>query len=302
MHYLKFMVARYPYRTGLMAGWLVLIAMQPNLVNLLTSYAGFLLLGVVGAVFANATGAGGGVVFVPFFNQLGFSPESVVATSFAIQCCGMTAGAITWHRYYRHHTERASAWRALPAGLMLTIPASLCGIWAAQYGEHLAPSLTVFRGNLSALHLGFGVFSIVLALAIFASIPLLKKTAFVSRFTYADVLLLPLVAFVGGAITAWLSVGVGELVAVYLIMRGFSVTMSIALAVILSAASVWGAIAYHVTISQAIVWEVVMFAGAGAVIGGILAKRVVLAFSPTRLKLFFGTWVLILGASGLPVF
>ncbi|MCU7555984.1 sulfite exporter TauE/SafE family protein [Alteromonas sp. ASW11-19] len=285
-----------------MSGWLVLIALQPNLINLIASYAGFLLLGVVGAVFANATGAGGGVVFVPFFNQLNFSPESVVATSFAIQCCGMTAGAVTWHRYYRHHTERATAWRALPGGLMLTIPASLCGIWAAQYGGHLAPSLAFLKGNLNALHLGFGVFSIILALAIFASIPLLRKTAFVSRFTQADVLVLPFVAFIGGTVTAWLSVGVGELVAVYLIMRGFSVTMSIALAVILSAASVWGAIAYHMTISQAIVWEVVMFAGAGAVIGGILAKRVVLAFSPTRLKLFFGAWVLVLGASGLPVF
>ena len=43
-----------------------------------------------------------------------------------------------------------------------------------------------------------------------------------------DSVALLLIGFIGGAITAWLSVGVGELVAVYLIMRGFNVTFAIA--------------------------------------------------------------------------
>ena len=77
--------------------------------------------------------------------------------------------------------------------------------------------------------------------------------------------------------------------------------MSIAIAVILSAITVWSALPYHAFLSEAIVWQVVMFAGAGAIIGGMIAKYVVLAFSVQRLKLFFGMWVLILGVSSLPI-
>jgi len=58
------------------------------------------LLGVVGAVFANLSGAGGGVVFIPVFSELGLTESQSVATSFAIQSFGMTAGAITWSLYY----------------------------------------------------------------------------------------------------------------------------------------------------------------------------------------------------------
>lgn len=91
----------------------------------------------------------------------------------------------------------------------------------------------------------------------------------------------------------------GELVAVYLILRGFNITSAIALAVILSAITVWSAIGYHLFVSQAIYWEVLLFAGAGAVVGGIVAKHVVLYFSVVKLKVFFATWVLIMGVAGL---
>ena len=94
----------HPWLSLLAVLWLSLVIFVggTELPVLLTQYGGFLLLGIVGAVFANATGAGGGVVFVPFFQQLAFSPEAVIATRFAIQCCGMTAGAISWLQFYRH--------------------------------------------------------------------------------------------------------------------------------------------------------------------------------------------------------
>ena len=80
--------------------WCVVFALQQEPIRLFVQYAGFTFLGILGAVFANATGAGGGVVFVPFFNQMGLSPSATVATSFAIQCFGMTAGAVTWWRFH----------------------------------------------------------------------------------------------------------------------------------------------------------------------------------------------------------
>ena len=78
--------------------WIGSLLAQPAPIELVKEFGLFSVLGVIGAIFANATGAGGGVVFVPFFNYLSFSAQSVVATSFAIQCCGMTAGALTWAR------------------------------------------------------------------------------------------------------------------------------------------------------------------------------------------------------------
>lgn len=257
---------------------------------------------MIGAIFANATGAGGGVVFVPFFNYLSFSPQSVVATSFAIQCCGMTAGALTWATYYKRQHKHDDYWKALPSALMLTIPSSICGIGFAQYSSQSKLLLEHLWGGANNLHFAFGSFSVLLSMAIFASIPLMKRTHFKNDLQTKDLVLLPFIGFLGGIITAWLSVGVGELVAVYLIIRGFNVTMSIAIAVILSAFTVWSALPYHAFIGESVIWHVVLFAGAGAIIGGMIAKYVVLAFSVQRLKLFFGIWVLILGVTSLPIF
>jgi uncharacterized membrane protein YfcA len=177
------------------------------------------------------------------------------------------------------------------------VPFSVIGILIAQFiFGHYTDAIQ------TSLHLYFGLFSIILALAIYGSIPLVKRTAFVSQLLLIDLFALAIISLAGGVVTAWLSVGVGELVAVYLILRGFNITLAIALAVILSAFSVWSAIGYHITISGQIYWQIVMFAGAGAVIGGMIAKHVVLFFSPAKLKVFFATWVLVMGLAGLPLF
>ncbi|MGQ8366843.1 sulfite exporter TauE/SafE family protein [Glaciecola sp. 1036] len=280
---------------GLFCAWLLLLIAQPNTLDLVINYAGFLLLGITGAIFANSTGAGGGVVFVPFFNQLSLSNATIIATSFAIQCCGMTAGAITWWNYYKSHHRSDPQWASMSKALTLTIPFSILGILLAQFGfaEYTEKAL-------DSLHLYFGVFSILLALAIYCSIPLMKRQVGAFHLHWFDIASLIVISLFGGIITAWLSVGVGELTAVYLILRQFNITFAIAVAVILSAFSVWGAIYYHLVVTQAIYWQVILFAGAGAVVGGMIAKHVVLYFSITRLKIFFATWVLIMGIAGLP--
>jgi uncharacterized membrane protein YfcA len=129
---------------------------------------------------------------------------------------------------------------------------------------------------------------------------LLSNQGFNTQLFKVDYIVLPVIALVGGGITAWLSIGVGELVAVYLIIRRFNVTLAIAAAVILSALTVWGGIVFHLLITQAIYWPVVFFAGAGAIVGGILAKQLVLYFSAKNLKLFFAGWIFILGVTSLP--
>lgn len=275
--------------------WSAIFLLNPQPFTLLLEYGAFTILGIVGATFANATGAGGGVVFVPFFKQMAFSAQTTVATSFAIQCCGMTAGALSWWAFYRQQQHQSPDWQRLPWALLLTVPAAMFGLLLVQFN----PQWFGDFASSELLHSGFGVFSVLLALALFATVPLLKRQVFRHSFSSFDRVCLPLIAFVGGGITAWLSIGVGELVAVYLIMRGFNVTFAIACAVIVSAFAVWAGIVFHLLQTQAVYWPVVLFAGAGAIIGGILAKHLVLKFSPKHLKLFFASWILLMGLSSL---
>lgn len=286
--------------------WLGVVWMQPDPLTLIQDYFAFTFLGVVGAIFANATGAGGGVVFMPFFNQLDFSVTTSVATSFAIQCCGMTAGAITWFSHYRQLQSDTSNlgkvpdpgyWQSLHKIVAITVPFSLLGVWSVQF----APQFFAHISDPNSLHTGFGVFSILLALAIFATVLFNKVKPIRSQLTVADTIAIGCIGYCGGGITGWLSIGVGELLAVYLIVRGFNVTFSIAVAVIVSAFTVWGGVIFHLVVTQAVYWPVVIFAGLGAVLGGILARRLVLHFSVKKLKLFFAAWILVLGITALPV-
>jgi uncharacterized membrane protein YfcA len=287
-----------PILSAIFVLWAIIIISIDNNIQIIIDYFAYFFVGITGAIFANSTGAGGGVVFVPFFNQLQIDNQTIVATSFAIQCCGMTAGAFTWYKHRQSVLQTggaaASEWHYLPKALLATVLASIAGILTAQF---LLSEYTSVAQN--GLHLGFGIFSILLALCIYGSIPLLNKQAQTKHLLKIDLILLNVIAFAGGIITAWLSVGVGELVAVYLILRGFNITSAIAVAVILSAFTVWSAIGYHLFVSDAIYWHLLLFAGAGAIVGGIVAKKVVLYFSVIKLKIFFATWVLIMGAAGL---
>ncbi|XOV78759.1 MAG: sulfite exporter TauE/SafE family protein [Aestuariibacter sp.] len=269
---------------------LVLVSNEP--LQLIQDYAMFVFLGIVGAVFASATGAGGGVVFVPFFEQLNFDTTHIVATSFAIQCFGMTAGAISWFWFRKQHKEADPEWQTLACVLKRSVPFSILGILLVQYGGISVPH---------NLHTSFGLFSVVLAISIFASIPMYRKSQFRHQIAKVDDLWLPIVSLLGGVITGWLSVGVGELVAIYLIFRGFNVSFAIASAVILSAFSVWGGVVYHLFISQGVYWPILAFAGLGAVIGGSVARYLVLYFSVTKLKMFFAAWVLLMGLAAMPI-
>ncbi len=115
-----------------------------------------------------------------------------------------------------------------------------------------------------------------------------------SEIAKQDVLALALISFIGGVVTAWLSVGVGEFIAFYLILRGYRVTMAIATAVIISAASVWSGIGYHLQQGN-IYWDILMFAGPAALAGAVLARMLATRLPVMQLKLFFACWVLIVG-------
>ena len=278
-----------------------LLLWQNSPALIIREYGAFVLLGLAGAIFANSTGAGGGVIFVPIFNQLQLSSDQIVATSFAIQCFGMVAGSIAWRDQYlkaiQAQDTSTSIWSVLPQLLMVTVPFSIIGIWTVQY----TPLITWVSEAENTLHWIFGLFSIVLALAILGSLKHLKAEEQVQLVSSKDKLNLAIVAFLGGMVTAWLSVGVGELVAVYLILRRFSVTMSIAVAVMLSAMSVWGGIFYYIFVNPMVLIPIACFAGVGAIIGGSVAKYLVLWLNPYQVKVFFAVWVMFMGVCRTPV-
>ena len=270
--------------------WFVMLLLSPITLEGINEFGLFSFIGVLGAIFANSTGAGGGVVFIPLFNQLNFTEQQSVATSFAIQCFGMTAGAFTWWFHYKREKTQLRLWQGFKRIISITTVSSIVGIWLV-YGYHLT--------SPSSLHQSFSWFSLALGLFIIVTVFFLKPHRERSQLYLFDWFALITIGIFGGALTAWLSVGVGELLAIYLILRRFDISMAVAAAVIVSAFTVWAAIWQHTLIQFEVYWQVVLFAGPGAVLGGIFAKTLVTHLSATKLKLFFAFWLLIIGLVGI---
>jgi len=272
--------------------WCSLLAYLPDTLTVIADHIAFTLLGVLGAIFANATGAGGGVVFIPAFEQLDFTVTQAVATSFGIQCMGMTTGALAWARFYRRQrlTTQADSWQPFLPSIAVVAPCSVAGLWLV-YGLDLSAP-----GPLNTM---FAWFSLVLGSAILATSLWLKPGPVRNRLDVIDIVVLVVIGMVGGAITAWLSVGVGEIMAIYLILRRYNAIMAVASAVVVTAVTVLCGIVEHLMIHPDVYWQVVLFAGPGAIFGAILARRLASRLPVRQLKLLFAGWVLCMG---LPVF
>ena len=267
--------------------WLILFYSASQYFHDLINYWLFSFLGVVGAIFANSTGAGGGVVFIPMFAQLHFTEQQSIATSIAIQCFGMTAGAVTWYHHYHSQKRDLRLWQGFKRIISVTSVMAVIAITSVFANELTSPA---------ALHISFSWFSLSLGLFIIVTVYLLKPHRERSQIHLLDYVALVFIGLFGGALTAWLSVGVGELLVIYLILRRFDINMAVAAAVVVSAIAVWCAISQVIL---DIYWQVVVFAGPGAVLGGVFAKTVVTHLSATRLKLFFALWLLISGSIGI---
>jgi uncharacterized membrane protein YfcA len=267
--------------------WIGLLLSSNYTLSELTNYIFFTFLGTLGAIFANSTGAGGGVVFIPMFTKLNFTEQQSIATSFAIQCFGMTAGAVTWWHHYKTEKTDLRLWQGFKRIICVTTIASIIGLNIIFFYQVNSPA---------ALHISFSWFSLLLGFFILLTVYLLQPHRERSQLYYPDYVALVLIGLFGGAVTAWLSVGVGELLVIYLLLRHFDISMAVAAAVIVSAISVWTAIAQ---VNSDVYWQVALFAGPGAVLGGIFAKTLVTHLSATKLKLFFACWLLLSGAVGL---
>lgn len=256
-------------------------------------------IGVLGAVIANTSGTGGGVVFVPVFNalrELGtmtLNPLHVTAVAMGIQCFGMTMGAARW-------TDRLLRQPALPIGSREA---------AARPADYAKVALGVLALSLPAMvatqHLvridpheilvGYKAFSVCLGTALIVTTWTVNRTAPErDRLARFDFLVLLVLAIPGGVLTAFFSVGIGELIALYLFIRHYPVLLCTGVACVISSASVLVGSLWHIQ-HGTMQWEVVLLAGPGAALGGFLARPIALWLGARRLKTLDGAWIVLSG-------
>ena len=257
----------------------------------LSSFTG---LGVAGALIANSTGVGGGAVFVPAFSFLretglyDLSHIEVVGLSFAIQSFGMTIGSLTWmNRIARDRIAEGlpGIWpRILTPVLVLALCSSLPAMLVTQW------AITVPDGFG---FLAFKLFSITLGCLLLYQVQKGQTQHHdPHQITASDKVGIVIFSTLGGVATAWFSVGIGEILALYLFLRGFDMRICAPAAVIASAVSVSVGSIYH-WIEATIALEILLFAAPGVALGGFLARRLAYWLGATRLKLMASIWIIL---------
>ena len=252
-------------------------------------YGHYFIIGICAAIIANATGAGGGIIFVPSFIVLGLSADQALATSFAIQCFGMTSGTLAWLIF------RQKEAKLMPEQWQSFIPISLVGALSSVLG--LVGAQRLLSTPPIDVELLFAVFSLGVGCLIFFK-ALKMHDHMIGRTTpvsLVELLSVAVVCLIGGVITAWLSVGVGEILAIYLIFLGFRVNLAIAAAVAVSSISVLSGVGYYLHPSSPIVLPVLVYAAPGALLGGILARHLATWLGGRRLKLMMSAWIALSG-------
>lgn len=254
--------------------------------------------GVIGAVIANASGTGGGVVFLPVFNvlndsgQVALSQVNILAASFLIQCFGMSMGALVWSRNL--YTQKGSNlsistnsfWSTIAYILALSLPVMLF----AQYRLTFNADQILFAFKLFSIALG----TLLVITTLMSGNRSNRKLK--ENISKVDLALLIAIAPLGGLANALFSVGLGEIIALTLFLRGYCIVTSSGIAVIISCVSVLVGAPFHI-IEGNVPWSVLAFTAPGALLGGFIARRIALALGAYRLKLAAGGWIAFSGVA-----
>lgn len=276
----------------LLIAWLCIASNAFEAVGQVLRLVPMFFLGIAGATIANASGVGGGVVFVPAFDYFNsaelysVTASQIVATSFLIQCYGMTTGSLTWLNKMRASTQdiyptgviERDFWRIIIWVLCSCLPVLL----ATQYGIIPAPEKVLFW--FKSLSIGLGI---ALLISVARSS---KESTPKTQLMPFDLIVLLLLGIIGGYATALFSVGVGELVALYLFIRNYPLVTCAASAVIITAVTVIIGFSYHFFYTD-VPWLMAVFAIPGAVFGGYVARAFAYYLGSYRLKILAGLWI-----------
>jgi uncharacterized membrane protein YfcA len=249
-------------------------------------------IGVIGATIANTSGTGGGVVFVPVFlamrewGLMSLTPIQVTAASFGIQSLGMSMGSLRWtDRLLRQPLgEAAIAPRDYFTVVLGVLALSLPAMLLTQRLFHFDPHDILIGYKLFSILLGSGL--------VIATWTVNRSRPERARLERVDMVVLLVLAIPGGFITALFSVGIGELVALYLFTRHYPVLLCTGAACVISAISVLSGLVWHVG-AGTVPWEVVLLAAPGAALGGFVARPLALWLGARRLKTIDGMWIVL---------
>ena len=259
-----------------------------NPIEFIFSYGQFFLLGIVGAIAANSTGAGGGIVFIPAFTSMGIEGVNALGTSIAIQCFGMTAGSVSWLLSIHKHQHGGKEAVALVHRLLLLAGFSaVAGMLSAQY------FLPQPNWHITTI---FKYFSIIFGfILLLVTLRRKKHQHTLYHVRKSDVPLIVIVCFAGGLVTSWISIGAGEWLAILLFFLGYPTMVAVCVAVCISSMVVLSGISYHLFIVESVSWQILLFAAPGAILGGTIARLFSERLGPVRLKIFFSAWILATG-------
>lgn len=264
----------------------------------------FFPVGIMGAIIANATGTGGGVVFVPIFAALKdgaialppellqiatLKAEESVAVSFTIQCFGMSIGALTWA--YGIFVKDSLAWNEKVSSQ------TLAALVFAPLATGL-PALLLTQAFVEVegdqLIVWFKIFSLSLGTILLIFTWAQRRQAAKDRKVWVspgEIWVLLGIGVIGGAVTALFSVGIGEFLAIYLILRRFPTKVAIAVAV-------WVSVVCVITgfwdgyFGGLVRLEIALIAVPGAVVGGFLAKGIASVLGSLWLKTLASIWII----------
>jgi uncharacterized membrane protein YfcA len=264
----------------------------------------FFPVGIMGAIIANATGTGGGVVFVPVFAALQdgaiaippellriatLKPEESVAVSFTIQCFGMSIGALTWaHAIF---VKDSLAWDEKVSSqtlAALTFAPLATGIPALL----LTQAIVEVEGD--QLIVWFKIFSLALGVTLLIFTWVQRRQAAKDRKVWVspgEIWVLLGLGILGGAVTALFSVGIGEFLAIYLILRRFPTKVAIAVAVWVSVVCVIAGF-WDGYFGGLVRLEIALIAVPGAIVGGFLAKGIASLLGSLWLKTLASIWII----------
>lgn len=203
------------------------------------------------ASVANATAIGGGFLFMPLFIFIyQLAPVVALKLSIATQAFGMTSGALTWGHNYIDKSA-----------FILASLASITGVWFATYLLVVPSSL--IKPLFAFISLGV-FFALIVEMRLKQSSEQAEAKFAVNRVS----VLFVLVAFAGGLVTGWTAIGVGEVVALYLLFF-YRLRLDIAIGTgvaVLAVSSIAGFI-FHTDLGG-IAWDLLAFTVPGVILGG----------------------------------
>lgn len=209
------------------------------------------LVAFLAASVANATAIGGGFLFMPLFIFIyQLAPPLALKLSIATQAFGMSSGALTWGKNFIDKSA-----------FILASIASVLGVWFATY------NLTIPSSYIKPLFafISLGVFiALVLEMRLRVTEP--RQSANLNF--NAQSIFFVLSAFLGGLVTGWTAIGVGEVVALYLLFfYKLRLDKAIGTGVAVLAVSSIAGLIFHTDLGG-IPWELLIFTVPGVILGG----------------------------------